>query len=272
MEIIRFALLGLATGAIYAVLAQGLVLVYRGSGLLNFAQGAMAMVGAYVYYELAVKANLPLVLALVGAVVFCGLLGALIHLVLLGPMHRSSPLSRVIVTLGLLVVFQSLALILWGVNPRAVPSLLPTTTVHVFSHQLPLGEDRIFIFLIGAALTAGLWWFYRASAFGRVTTAVAENQVIAASLGHSPDLIAAANWALGSALAAVAGVLIAPILFLEPTTIPLLVLPAMAAALLGQFASFPLTFLMAMVIGSRSPRSPATYRHRGGRRRPRSSP
>jgi ABC-type branched-subunit amino acid transport system ATPase component/branched-subunit amino acid ABC-type transport system permease component len=249
VEIIRFALLGLATGAIYAVLAQGLVLVYRGSGLLNFAQGAMAMVGAYVYYELTVKAGLPLALGLIGAVLFCAALGATIHIVLLGPMHRASALSRVIVTLGLLVVFQSAALILWGVNPLAVPSLLPTTTVHVFSHQLPLGEDRIFIFAIGAALTAGLWWFYRRSDFGRVTTAVAENQLVAASLGHSPDLVAAINWALGSALAAVAGVLIAPILFLEPTTIPLLVLPAMAAALLGQFASFPLTFLMALVIG-----------------------
>jgi ABC-type branched-subunit amino acid transport system ATPase component/branched-subunit amino acid ABC-type transport system permease component len=249
VEIIRFALLGLATGAIYAVLAQGLVLVYRGSGLLNFAQGAMAMVGAYIYYELTVKAGLPLVLGLVGAVLFCAALGGAIHIVLLGPMRGASALSRVIVTLGLLVVFQSAALILWGVNPLAVPSLLPTGTVHVFSHQLPIGEDRIFIFAIGAALTAGLWWFYRRSDFGRVTTAVAENQVVAASLGHSPDLVAAINWALGSALAAVAGVLIAPILFLEPTTIPLLVLPAMAAALLGQFASFPLTFAMALLIG-----------------------
>jgi ABC-type branched-subunit amino acid transport system ATPase component/branched-subunit amino acid ABC-type transport system permease component len=249
VEIIRFALLGIATGAIYAVLAQGLVLVYRGSGLLNFAQGAMAMVGAYVYYELTVKAGLPLALGLIGAVVFCAALGAAIHLLLLAPMHRASPLSRVIVTLGLLVVFQSAAVIVFGVSPLAVPSLLPTNTVHVFSHKLALGEDRIFIFLIGAVLTAGLWWFYRTSSFGRVTTAVAENQLVAASLGHSPDLIAAINWALGSALAAIAGVLIAPILFLEPTTIPLLVLPAMAAALLGQFASFPLTFAMAMVIG-----------------------
>src|SRR5580658_9059729 len=116
MEVIRFALLGLATGAIYAVLAQGLVLVYRGSGLLNFAQGAMAMVGAYVYYELSVKAGLPLAVALLGAVLFCAVLGAAIHLVLLGPMQRSSPLSRVIVTLGLLVVFQSAALIVFGVS------------------------------------------------------------------------------------------------------------------------------------------------------------
>jgi sulfate-transporting ATPase len=207
------------------------------------------MVGAYIYYELTVKANLPLVVGLIGAMLFCAVLGAAIHFVLLGPMHRSSPLSRVIVTLGLLVVFQSAALIIWGVNPLGVPSLLPTKTVHVFSHQLPLGEDRIFIFAIGAALTAVLWWFYRRSDFGRVTTAVAENQLVAASLGHSPDVVAAINWALGSALAALAGVLIAPILFLEPTTIPLLVLPAMAAALLGQFASFPLTFAMALVIG-----------------------
>jgi sulfate-transporting ATPase len=248
VEIIRFALLGLATGAIYAVLAQGLVLVYRGSGLLNFAQGAMAMIGAYVYYELA-KAGLPLPACLVAAVVLCAALGAAIHLVLLRHMGSASPLSRVIVTLGLLVVFQSAALVIWGVNPVPVPSLLPTTSVHIVSQQLALGEDDIFIFVIGAVITGGLWWFYRATNFGRVTAAVAENQLVAASLGHSADRVAAINWALGSALAAVAGVLVAPLLLLEPTSLPLLVLPAMAAALLGRFASFPLTFLMALVVG-----------------------
>jgi len=249
VEVIRFALLGVATGAIYAVLAQGLVLVYRGSGLLNFSQGAIAMVGAYVYYELTVKVGLPPGVSLIGAVLVCALLGAAIHLWLLAPMRRSSPLARIIATLGILVTLQSLAFIIYGVSLRPLPSVLPTTTVHLFSHSLPIGENYIIIFFIGAVLTLALWLLYRRSQFGRVTTAVAENQTVAASLGHSPDFIAAVNWALGSALAGLAGVLIAPIIFLDPTGLVLLVLPAMAAALLGGFASFPLTFAMALVIG-----------------------
>lgn len=246
---IRFALLGLASGAIYAVLAQGLVLVYRGSGLLNFAQGAMAMVGAYAYWELTARHGLPRGIGLAGAVALCALLGAAIHLLILRPMHRSSPLARVIATLGVLISLQSAAFIRYGHDPRQVASLLPTRTVHVFSNRLPIGEDRIIILLIGVLLTLVLTLVYRRSAFGRVTTAVAESHVVAASLGHSPDRTAAANWALGSGLAGMAGVLIAPIIFLEPSSLVLLVLPAMAAALLGQFASFPLTLGMALLLG-----------------------
>ncbi|MCW2967307.1 MAG: transporter related protein, partial [Solirubrobacteraceae bacterium] len=249
MEIIRFALLGLASGAIYAVLAQGLVLVYRGSGLLNFAQGAMAMVGAYVYYELSVRVDLPRSVGLLGAIVACGALGALIHLVILKPMHRSSPLSRVIATLGVLISLQSAAFIIYGQDPRPLQSLLPTRTVDVFSDELTIGLDRILIFAIGIVLTIVLTVVYRRTGFGRVTTAVAENHVTAASLGHSPDRTAVINWALGSALAGVAGVLIAPITFLEPGALTLLVLPAMAAALLGQFHSFSLALGMALAIG-----------------------
>ena len=249
MEILRFGLLGLGTGAVYAMLAQGLVLVYRGSGLLNFAQGAMAMVGAYVYYEVSVGQGQSKWLGLAVALVVCALLGAALHVVVLRPMRRSSPLSRVIATLGFTLVLQSLAFLRYGHDPRAVPSLLPTRTVRVVSHDLAIGADRIVIFTIGLVLTVVLTVLYRTTAFGRVTTAVAENQLAAASMGHSPDVVASVNWALGSALGGLAGVLIAPIIFLEPTSLVLLVLPAMSAALLGQFASFPATFAVSLALG-----------------------
>jgi ABC-type branched-subunit amino acid transport system ATPase component/ABC-type branched-subunit amino acid transport system permease subunit len=252
VEVVRFALLGLGTGAVYSLLAQGLVLVYRGSGLLNFAQGAMAMVGAFAYYEATVLHGLPTGVALVIALALCGVLGAVLHLLILRPMSRTSPLSRVIATLGVTIVLQATAFLRYGHDPLMVSSLLPTGTVHVFSQSLPLGEDRLWILGISALLTLGLTVAYRVTAFGRVTTAVAENQVLAASLGYSPDVIAACNWALGSVLAGLAGVLIAPIIFLEPTTLVLLILPAMSAALLGQFASFPMTFGVALVLGMAS--------------------
>jgi ABC-type branched-subunit amino acid transport system ATPase component/branched-subunit amino acid ABC-type transport system permease component len=249
VSILQFGVLGLATGAIYALLAQGLVLVYRGSGLLNFSQGALAMAGAYFYYELVVPLGLSKWLGLVLALVASGLLGAVIQLLVLNPMRRASALSRVIATLGVLLILQSAAYLRYGPYQLAVPSLIPTTSVHLGSAQLAVGLNRLGALVIGVVLTIVLFAVYKYSSFGRATAAVAHNPAVAASLGYSANFIAAVNWALGSALAGLAGILIAPIIFLDPTSIVLLVLPAMSAALLGQFASFPITLVVALVLG-----------------------
>ncbi|MDT4936331.1 MAG: hypothetical protein QOG80_2 [Pseudonocardiales bacterium] len=248
MEFLRFALLGVATGGLYALLSQSLVLIYRGSGLLNFAQGATAMFGAYAYYDLTVRHGVPKALAAVFALILCGLLGAVIHLVVLRSMRHAAPLSRVIATLGIVLVLQSAAFLRYGHNPLQVPSLLPTGTVQL-THSLPIGADRIWIFGIAVALSAVLWSTYRYSRFGRATTAVAENGVAAASFGISADVVGALNWAIGSMAAGLAGILIAPIIYLEPTSLVLLVIPAMSAALIGEFVSFPITFFTALALG-----------------------
>ena len=129
MEFLRFVLLGLGIGAIYAMVSQGIVLIYRGSGVVNFAQGAFVMVGGYLYYELRVHANLPGVVAIIGAVVGGAVLGALVQLLILRPMRHSSPIERVIATLGVLITLQAIAVIHYGVSPIFVPSALPTTTL-----------------------------------------------------------------------------------------------------------------------------------------------
>jgi ABC-type branched-subunit amino acid transport system ATPase component/ABC-type branched-subunit amino acid transport system permease subunit len=251
MEVIRFAILGLASGAIYALLALGLVLIYRGSGLLNFSQGAMAMFGAYAYYELSVKRGLGQVPSVALTLILCALLGASFDLIVLRAMRRrnASSLSRVIATLSLLLILQSVAVIVYGVYPLAVPSLLPTGTTTIFSSEITLTADRLYIIGICLALGAGLFALYRWSSFGRVTAAVAEDELAAASFGYSPNRIAAINWALGSALAGVAGILFAPILFLQPLTLTLLVIPALAAGLIGGFRSFPIVLAAALGLG-----------------------
>jgi ABC-type branched-subunit amino acid transport system ATPase component/branched-subunit amino acid ABC-type transport system permease component len=249
MEVVRFAVLGLATGAIFGLLAQGLVLIYRGSGLVNFAQGAIAMFGAYVYYELTVNHGWPVAAAAVASIILCGVLGALIQVIVLRSMRNSSALSRCIATLGIVLILQSAANIRYGQDTLAVPSLLPTRDVDLFSARLQIGLNSIYIFGICIVLGIILFLFYRYTSFGRVTTAVAEHDLVAATLGHSPNVVATINWVIGSMLAGLAGVLIAPITFLQPTTLVLLVIPAMAAALIGQFKSFPIAFLAALVLG-----------------------
>ncbi|WP_052710756.1 branched-chain amino acid ABC transporter permease/ATP-binding protein [Pseudofrankia sp. DC12] len=247
MDVLRFALLGLASGAVFALVAQALVLTYRASGILNLAQGAFTMVGAYSYYQLA-DWGAPLAAAVVGAVLLSGLLGIGVFTAVIRPLRRSSGLTRVVATLGVLMVLQSVVILCYGIDVRPAPSWLPTRTIEIVKGT-PVGLDRYAIVLIGCAATAGLWAVYRHTRFGRVTSAVAENPQAAASLGHSPGRVAALNWGLGSALAGIAGTMIGPIIYLEPTQLVLLVLPALAAAMIGGFASFPLAFAAALGIG-----------------------
>jgi sulfate-transporting ATPase len=248
VEFIRFVLLGLGIGALYAMVSQGIVLIYRGSGVVNLAQGAFVMVGGYLYLELRVDAHMPGAIAIIGAMAGGAVLGALVQVLILRPMRHSSPIERVIATLGVLLTLQAIAVIRYGVSPIGVPSTLPTGTLTLF-HDISIGEDRLIILILGICLTVALYIIYRSTHFGRLASAVAENHRAAASLGHSPERVAVANWAVGAALAALAGALIAPITWLEPSSLVLLVVPALAAALVGQFTSFPLALVGALFIG-----------------------
>jgi len=114
MQVVLFALLGVASGGLYAVMAQGLVVIYRGTGVLNFAQGATAMFGAYAYYDLAVRQGLPKPLAGAVALILCALLGTIIYFAVLRPMRSAAPLSRVMTTLGLVLILESAASLVFG--------------------------------------------------------------------------------------------------------------------------------------------------------------
>ncbi|WP_051753407.1 ABC transporter permease subunit [Streptosporangium amethystogenes] len=248
MNELTFILIGIGTGSLYALVAQGLVLIFRGSGIVNFAQGAFALFGAYVYYNVAEHAGASLLVCLLVSVAATGLLGVLVQLLVLMPMRRASSLSRLIVTLGVLVTIQAAAVVIYGDRNLVVRSLLPTNGIELLPGAR-IGADRIIILAIGLVTTAVLWAVFRYTSYGRVTTAVAQSPRTAATLGHSPDRIAAVNWGVGGAVSGLAGALIVPLTNLEPINLPLIVLPALAAALVGGFASFPLAFVAALLIG-----------------------
>jgi branched-subunit amino acid ABC-type transport system permease component len=247
-EVIRFAFLGFGIGALYALASQGLIVIYRGSGVLNFAMGAIGMAGVFLQWDLHVQHGWGFWPSLVAGVAFSALIGALTHLLIMRPLRRSSPLVRVIATLGVLVTLQAIAVLRYGSTPRFVLSELPTDIVHIHG-TIVITADRLILLGIAAALTLGLWMLYRFTTFGLATSAVAENERAAASLGWSPDRIAAANWILGSALAGLAAILIAPIVTLQVTVMTNLILAAIAAALVAQFRSFPIALLAGVSIG-----------------------
>lgn len=246
-QFLHFALLGLGVGALYVLSAQGLVLIYRGSGVLNFAQGALAVFGAYWYYELN-QHGVPYGWAVAIAILVTALLGALFHLVVLRALRRASAMMRLVATLALLICIQGIATAKYGSELFTPSSKLPQALVS-FGKGVVVTEDRLILLGIACFITLVLYLVYRYTRFGISTSAVAENQLAAAATGLSPNLIATVNWALGSALAAVAGILIAPLTGISVSEMTPIVLAGLAAALLGGFSSFPLTLLGALAIG-----------------------
>jgi sulfate-transporting ATPase len=247
-EVIRFALLGLGIGATYALASQGLIIIYRGSGVLNFALGAIGMAGAYVWWELTTNQGWAFLPGLIAGVAFATVLGALVHLLIMRPLRHSAPLVRVIATLGVLITIQSIAVLRYTATSKFVPSDLPTDIVHIHN-TIVISADRLILLGIAVVLTAGLWLIYRYTRFGLATSAVAESERSASALGLSPDTIAALNWGFGCGLAGLAAILIVPIVTLQPAVLTNLVLAATAAALVAGFRSFPIALIAGLAIG-----------------------
>ncbi len=247
-EVLRFAFIGLGLGAMYSLASQGLIVVYRGSGLLNFAHGAIGMVGAFAYYEFRTTLGLPFLLAGLLGVLVSAAVGALCQLAVMKQLRRASPLTRIVATLGILITLQSLAVLRYGGRATFVPPELPQGVIHVYGKVL-LPYDRLIMLGVAGVLTAALWALYRYTRFGLGTSAVAENELAASTLGWSADRIATANWALGSGLAGLAAILVAPLVTLQVAVMTNLVLAALAAALVAGFRSFPVTFCAGVALG-----------------------
>ncbi|MCU1503136.1 MAG: transporter related protein [Ilumatobacteraceae bacterium] len=246
-EIFRFALLGLGLGALYSLASQGLMVIYRGSGVLSFAHGAIGMVGAYVEWEVRTKHGQSFPVALIAGVLASAALGALTHLLVMRQLRRASPLARIVATLGVLILLQAWAVIRYGARVTFVKVELPDNVVHPFGRTVSI--DRFILAGIAVVLSVALWALYKYTKFGLATTAVAENQRAASTIGLSTDKIATLNWALGSGLAGFAAILVAPIVTLQVSTMTNLVLAAMAAALVASFRSFPIALAAGMALG-----------------------
>jgi sulfate-transporting ATPase len=246
-EVLRFAVLGLGAGACYGLAAQGIVLVYRGSGVLNFAHGAIGMVGAFYFYN-ARESGTPTWLAFTLAMLLGAAIGIAIHLVIMRPLRRAPALSRLIATLGLFTAFYAFALNRYGVNIRIITKLIEPTGLEVLP-DISIGQDRIVLLAIGVVLTIVSTGVYHHTRFGHATTAVAESRRATAAQGISPDRVAAVNWAIGTMLGMLAAILIVNISGLQVITLTLLIVPALAAALVGSFKSFWLTLVGGLLVG-----------------------
>jgi branched-subunit amino acid ABC-type transport system permease component len=246
-DVFVWLLMSLGAGAAYALLGNGIVAIYKGSGVLNFAQGGVAMFATWCYVAL-IDGGTPEALAVVIVMAGSAIGGMLLAGVVLRPLRNAPTLAKVLATLGLLIALQGLAALIWGSDPVTVPTLLPNDGISLGDHGF-VGEDRLYMAGIAIVVTVLLWAAFRFSRLGLATQAVSQSERGAALLGFSPTVISAFNWGLGSALAALAGILIAPVTSLDTASMPLVVLPALAAALVGRFSSFWITTLAAFGIG-----------------------
>ena len=243
--VIVFAILGAATGSIYALSALGIVLTYRGSGVVNFASGAIGMLGAYCYSEFRFDNHFVEPLAIAAALGICAGLGVFIHLVL--NVRTPSNLTRIVATLAVLISIQGFVGLGYFHVPETVPSLLPSHPV-VF-HNFGVGSDRLILIGIAIAATLLVTLFFKWSRLGFAVTAVAENPNALSTLGWNPQVIAALAWAFGAVLAGMAGILVAPIFGLSTNLAMFLIVPSLASAVVGNLTSFPLALGGAMMIG-----------------------
>ena len=205
-SLVDFFLLGLGAGAMYALLAQGLVLIYRRSAVVNFPEWAIGALGVFTVYEL--RPHMATAVAVLAGVAVTAAVGLAVHVLIMAPMMKrgSSPLARVIATLGVLFVIEQAPTILHHRLSGQYASLVPTCGLHV-SHSIIIGNDRLWLLAIGTLLTAVLAVVYRTTRFGMATTASTENPVATSALGWSPNMIMAINWSAGGALAGFAAIL-----------------------------------------------------------------
>ena len=246
-SVIVFAILGASAGAVYALGSLGIVLTFRGSGVINFASGAMGMVGAFVFYLLRDQHGVPTAIAAVAGVLGAGVLGYGTHVLML-PLKAASNLTRIVVTLALMVVLVGVVGLEYPAgNTYTDTSLLPTNPVSFLGVRV--GVNQLLVIVVAAIIAAVAGILYRWTRFGLATSAVAEDGESLATLGWSPGMVAGANWALGGALSGLAAILLSPITGLSVGLATSLLLPALAAAILGNLTSFPIAFLGAVAIG-----------------------
>lgn len=246
-DVLQFAVIGVGIGGVYALLAMGVIVIYRGAGVLNLAQGGMAMASGYIFYD-SLTRGVPVWGAFAVAVAAMAVFSVAVYWLIMRPLRSATAIAKLIATLGILVVLQQAVLLWYGARPVLIPQYLPSGPLNL-GGDITIGRDRIVVVIIAIVVCVGLWSAYKFTTFGKVTSASVESQTLVALRGWSPDMIASVNWAIGGALAAIAGCLIAPLSGLQPSSTSLVILPALAAALVAGFASFPLALIAAFVMG-----------------------
>jgi branched-chain amino acid transport system permease protein len=246
---LALTLVGLVIGCIYALTACGLVVTYTTSGVFNFAHGAIGMLAAFTYWQLTVDWGMPVPVAFLLVLgVLAPLLGAGIERLLIRPLYGAPVGVSLVVTLGLLVLMLGLANAVWApTDARVLPEFFPGRTVTLFT--LVVTYNQLLVVLAAIGVAVGLRLLFTRTLTGIAMRAVVDDPDLAALSGTHPHRVSQLSWAIGASLAGLAGILLAPLVYLNATNLTLLVISGYAAAMVGRLTSLPLTMVGALGLG-----------------------
>jgi ABC-type branched-subunit amino acid transport system ATPase component/branched-subunit amino acid ABC-type transport system permease component len=267
IQFLNLVLSGAVTGAIYSILASGLVLTYTTSGIFNFAHGAIAFAVAYLYYQL-VSAGISIVpAALISVLVFAPLLGLALDRILLRRLATAPVYARIVGTIGLLIALPALAqwLVIDVINGAfgghligntelsagaTAPGIGPTPAhyYHLF-HGVALSSDQVAVFIAAVIAAALLWFVLRRTRVGLEMRAVVDRDSLAGLRGVNAARTSAIAWVMTVVLAGLGGILIAPLFTLNDTVFTLVVFGSLAAVVLGGLQSLPIAFAGGLLLG-----------------------
>jgi branched-subunit amino acid ABC-type transport system permease component len=246
-DLLPFIVVGLATGAVYGVAGVGLVLTYRTSGVFNFAHGAIASAGAYLFYELWFKHGLPWPVAALICVVGLGPLLGLVLELIGRQLSVAAAALRVVATVGLVLVVLGVSTLIYGPATITLPQFLPTGTFEMVG--VNVGWDQVVLVVFGLTVSLALTLMLRKTRIGMAMRGVVDDASLLELTGLNATGVRRGAWIIGSMVASASGILLAPVLGLDPLLLTLLVVQAFGAAAVGRFRSVGLTFAGGLGVG-----------------------
>jgi branched-chain amino acid transport system permease protein len=247
-ELLQCLLSGVAIGCIYGLVALGFVLIYKATEVVNFAQGELMMLGAFVAYTLIAMVDLPYWAAFVLTVAIMGLFGTVLDRVVLRPLIGEPTFSIVMVTIGFGILARSVVSMIpgWGADTYAFKT--PFTEQALRSGGLVISWEHLAIIVLTLFLVLLFYGFFRYTRIGIALQATAQNQLAAVYMGISTKGVFSLTWGISAAVAGFAGILLAPITFVH-MNMGFIGLKAFPAAVLGGFGSIPGAMVGGLIIG-----------------------
>ena len=250
MDFLSYMISGVSLGSIYAIIALGYTMVYGIAKMLNFAHGDVIMVGAYVCFFATSRFGLPPVVGILMAMAVCTALGMLIERLAYKPLRAAPSLAVLITAIGVSYFLQNMALLLWTSNPKVFTSVVGSDSVWLFGGELSISHVTIVTILSCIVIMAALMLFTGKTKMGKAMRACSEDKAAAQLMGINVNTTISMTFAIGSALAAIAGVLLCSAYpTLMPTTGSMPGIKAFTAAVFGGIGSIPGAFLGGILLG-----------------------
>ena len=241
---------GISLGSIYAIIALGYTMVYGIAKMLNFAHGDVIMVGAFIIFSASVYWNLPPVVCILIAMLACTALGMTIEKLAYKPLRQATSLAVLITAIGMSYLLQNTALLIWGANPKVFPGLLSMENIRLFNDQLVIKPETLITIAANIVIMVALTLFISRTKTGKAMRCVSEDRGAAQLMGINVNRTISITFAIGSALAAIAGLLLCSSYpQLMPTTGSMPGIKAFTAAVFGGIGSIPGAMLGGVLLG-----------------------